>query len=158
MKIVKELLSYVIIIVVVVLIRSFIVTPVIIEGTSMNPTLQPNEIIMLNKLDQKYERFDIVVVSYNKERIIKRVIALPGETVKCTDGIVYINDEPIEDDFSKITADFDSIKLKDNYYFVMGDNRTVSLDSRLIGPIYKDRIQGSANLVIFPFTRFGFVD
>ncbi len=158
MKIFKEIISYLLILVLVILIRTFVITPVIIDGTSMDPTLKEEEIVLLNKLDKKYERNEIVVVDYQDERLIKRIIGLPNEKIKCENGIIYINDEPINDDFSSVTNDFEEIEIKENYYFIMGDNRIVSLDSRRIGAVEKDNIEGTVNFVFFPFNRFGFVD
>ena len=76
---IKEYLPYVIIIIVIVLIRSFIVTLVRVDGNSMVDTLHNGEILVLNKLDKDYKRFDIVVIKYNNERLVKRVIGLPGK-------------------------------------------------------------------------------
>ena len=86
MRIIKELIPYVFIIVIVVLIRTFIVTPVIVSGSSMDPTLNNGNILILNKLAKTYNRDDIVVIDVKvngkRERIVKRIIGLPGETVK----------------------------------------------------------------------------
>lgn len=158
MKIIKEISSYLIIIVVVVFIRAFIVTPVMIDGESMDPTLKETDIVILNKLDHKYERGDIVVVKTMDERIIKRVIGLPGERIRCADNVIYINGKKIDDDFAYITDDFPETYIKKDYYYVLGDNRENSLDSRRIGAISKSQIVGSVDLIIFPFTRFGFID
>ena len=72
MKIVKELIPYVIIVIIVVLLRTFIITPVRVDGDSMNPTLIDGEIMLLNKFDKTYNRFDIVVVNYGDTKLIKR--------------------------------------------------------------------------------------
>ena len=87
-KVIKELIPYIIILLVVVLIRSYIVTPVMVSGTSMSPTLKGHEIMILNKLDKKYSRFEIVVLKTDHEDIIKRVIGLPGETISCENNII----------------------------------------------------------------------
>ena len=81
-KIFKELIPYLIIIVVVVSIRIFIVTPVQVSGDSMRPTLKNREILLLKKYDRSFQRFDIVVIDYDNDRLIKRIIGLPGETIK----------------------------------------------------------------------------
>ena len=94
MKIVKELIPYAVIILVVVLIRTFIATPVIVSGSSMDPTLKNGQVLILNKLIKKFTRDDIVVIdariSGKKERIVKRIIGLPGETLEYKDGFLYI--------------------------------------------------------------------
>ena len=82
----KELLPYVIIVLVVVLIRSFIVTPIQVDGSSMYPTLEDKELLILKKYDKSFDRFDIVVFEYNGVRLIKRVIGLPGETIEYKDN------------------------------------------------------------------------
>lgn len=160
----KEILSYLIIILIVILIRSFIITPVRVNGTSMDTTLKDGEIMILNKIKYKFksiERFDIVVVNYNGEKLIKRVIGLPGETLKYVNSTLYINDEEVDEYFkNQETLDFDIKDLDydvipDNCYMVLGDNRRDSLDSRYLGCIDKKDIIGSANLVLYPFNRFG---
>ena len=103
MRIIKELIPYVFIIVIVVLIRTFIVTPVIVSGSSMDPTLNNGNILILNKLAKTYNRDDIVVIDVKvngkRERIVKRIIGLPGETVKYDNNILYINGKRTNDDF-----------------------------------------------------------
>lgn len=161
-KVVKELIPYVIILVTVVLVRSFLITPVIVSGDSMNPTLTNGELMILNKV-AKIDRFDIVVIKLRKqgkhEDLIKRVIALPGETIACEDGVIYVNDKKQEEKYSVgRTEDFEKITLGDDEYFVMGDNRENSSDSRLFGPFKKDDIKGQTRLVLFPFKKIGTVD
>ena len=161
---IKEILIYVAIMIVVLIIRFFFFAPIRVNGTSMNTTLHNKEIMILSKIDyviNDIERFDIVVIDYHGERLIKRVIGLPGETLKYQDDVLYINDEKVEEYFkNQSTRDFD---IKDlNYdvipkdcYFVLGDNRGGSSDSRIIGCIPRDMIMGSANLVIWPLKDFG---
>ena len=115
-----------------------------------------NEIMILNKIGLKsgIDRFDIVVVKTDNNRIIKRVIGLPGESVMYEDGKLYINGKYVEDSYSlSETKDFENIVLKEDEYFVLGDNREVSKDSRMIGPVKKEQILGKTRLVIFPFTK-----
>ena len=102
MKKIKEISIYLLIIVMVILIRTFIITPVRVNGTSMDPTLKNGEIMILNKI--KYnkndiKRFDIVVVKMDKELLIKRVIGLPNEEIKYVDNKLYINGEHIKEPF-----------------------------------------------------------
>ncbi len=152
----KELIPYVIILVVVIIIRSYIVTPVKVSGESMYPTLKGTEVMILNKLDKEYDRYDIVVVKSPDGDIIKRVYGLPGETISCEGGIIYINGKKIEDDYGHgKTMDFKEVKLKDNEYYVLGDNRMNSKDSRIFGPFTKKEIKGTTKLVIFPFSKIG---
>lgn len=157
---IKEWVPYIIIIIVVLLIRTYIITPVKVNGSSMDKTLKEGEIMLLYKLDS-IEREDIIVVNKKVEgnSIIKRIIGLPGETIECIDGVIYINDEEYEDKYAYgITSDFNEIKLKDDEYFVLGDNRLVSKDSRYFGPVKFKYIEGTCNVVIFPFSKFGVVE
>ncbi len=153
-KILKDLIPYIVILVVVVLIRTFIVTPIIVDGDSMSPTLIDDEMMLLNKLGS-IERNDIVVINNEEGYIIKRVIALPGESIECRDGVIYINDEKYDDNFASKTDDFVKQFLNDDEYFVMGDNRLVSMDSRIFGAVTKEEILGTTNFVIYPFNKFG---
>lgn len=160
MKLLKSLIPYLIIIVVVVLIRTFIATPVKVNGNSMAPTLKGNEVMILNKLGQ-INRFDIVVLKLDDENdnLIKRVIGLPGETIEIQDNKIYINDEELEDNYGDgITYNIDKVTLEEDEYFVLGDNRTVSLDSRVFGKINKSEIKGTTNFIVYPFKSFGKVE
>lgn len=158
----KEILPYIIIIIVVVLIRTFIVTPVQVEGTSMFPTLEDGEILMLKKYDHTFDRFDVVVFQHNDTRLIKRIVALPGETVEYKDDKLYINGTYIKENFQKNSQtedfkleDIELTKVPKDHYFVMGDNRNNSTDSRIIGAVSEEKIKGTTNFSIFPFDTFG---
>lgn len=158
MKIIKELIPYAVILLVVVLIRSFIATPVVVSGSSMDETLNDGDILLLTKFDKEYERFDIIVFDYNDTKLVKRIIGLPGEHVKYEDGILYINNEKVDDEFGYITSNYDLNYLghdiiPEGYYFVLGDNRTKSSDSRMIGLVSKDVIDGIASFGIWPFGK-----
>ncbi len=159
-----EYLIYILLIFAVILIRTFVVTPVRVNGSSMYSTLHDGEIMLLNKISYKFnniKRFDIVVVKTSDDKIIKRVIGLPGETLKIENNILYIDGQEVKEPFlNEDTADFDIrdigyTKIPDDYYFVMGDNRDNSKDSRMIGPVKRKQIIGKANLVIYPFKNKG---
>ena len=176
----KELVPYIIIIVFVVLIRTFIMTPVDVSGESMYPTLHNKDIMLLYKLRLKtvgIKRFDIIVIDTDEGKLIKRVIALPGEKIqyKIEDNgssrvaHLLINGEEIEEKFITDTARINKCKydntdicegevtVPEGEYYVMGDNRGVSKDSRMIGTISKKDIKGITSFVILPFNRFGSV-
>lgn len=158
MKKVKEYFWYIIILIVVILVKSFVVSTVRVNGNSMYKTLHNKDLMILNKIKYNFknvERFDIVVVKYENHYIIKRVIALPGEVIEYKDNVLYINDRKVQDKYNSIEQDNFSLELGNDEYFVMGDNRGDSLDSRIIGPIKKDDIMGNSEFIIFPFTRFG---
>lgn len=160
----KEFWSYILIIVIVLIIRTFIVSPVRVDGNSMFTTLKNGEILLLKKYDKKIKRFDIVVFKNGSDKLIKRVIGLPGEHVAYKDNKLYINREFVEDvKLLTKTGDFELENLNvsvipDNYYFVLGDNRTNSTDSRIIGLISINDIEGTVDFRLFPFDKFGSIE
>ncbi len=164
MKHIKEFIPYVVILIVVIFIRTFIVTPVRVEGVSMEPTLKENEFLLLKKWDKTYDRFDVVVVRYNGSLIIKRIIGLPHEHVSYKNNTLYVNGKKVEENFKHDkTGDFKleylgEEKIPSDYYFVMGDNRTHSMDSRMIGLVKKKDIIGITSFRFFPFTKIGSID
>lgn len=163
----KTILECIIIVAVVVIIRSFIVTPIIVNGSSMYPTLEHGEYMLLDKISYRFneiKRGEIIVFEYDNERLIKRVIGLPGEKVEVKNGDLYINDKLHKEDYlNETTMDFNFADLgldniiPENYYFVMGDNRDESKDSRLIGFISKDVIIGKTSFALYPFSKLGSV-
>lgn len=157
-KILKEVVPYILIIIVVLAIKRFVISPIKVNGASMFPTLKNNDMMILNETSyylKKVKRFDIVVVDTKEELIIKRVIGLPGETISYQDNQLYINGKKVEDKNAYgITDDFEPITLKDEY-FVMGDNRQNSADSRVYGPFKKKDIRGKTNFIFLPFDRMG---
>ena len=156
-KFLKEYASYIIILILVILTRTFLITPVRVSGTSMNNTLRNGDVMFLYKI-ATFEREDIVVVNKKVEgsTIIKRIIGMPGETIKCKDGIIYINGKKYKDPFGYgKTSDFSKVKLKKGEYFLLGDNREVSQDSRYFGPVKEKYLLGETNFIIFPFKHFG---
>ena len=159
-KFIKELIPYIVIIIVVVLIRTYIATPVIVVGDSMVPTLEDGQILLLNKLDYKFndiERYDIVVIKVGNGEIIKRVIGLPGENIKYKNNTLYIDGHEEETIYNFDTEDFtlkdicDCDEIPQDKYLVLGDNREVSSDSRgPIGLIDIEDIKGSTTISIWP--------
>lgn len=156
----KEILPYIIIVLVVVLIRTFIITPVTVNGPSMQETLYTNDVMLLLKYKKNtVERYDIVVVKKDGDRLVKRLIGLPNEEIECKNGKIYINGEEKSNEYGYGTnKDFAKVKLGSDEYFVIGDNRNDSLDSRYFGPVKKNQILGKTNFIIFPFNRFGKVN
>ncbi len=164
-NIIKESIPYIIIIVVVVLIRTFIATPVIVSGDSMKPNLHDGEMLIVRKIGYKEDnikRFDIVVVKEGKEEIIKRIIGLPGEHITYKNNKLYVNDELIEQDYKFYdTNDFNleeictCSSIPNDKYLVLGDNRPISKDSRTIGLIDEKDIMGEAIFRIWPISKIG---
>ena len=150
----KELIPYVVVIVIFLIIRAYIFIPILVHGDSMSPTLEDKNFLILNKMDHSYERFQIVVFKHSNQLLIKRVIGLPGETIEVKQGVLYINGEEFEDPLAPITYDFTfNGKIPEGSYFVMGDNRNNSIDSRKLGAISEDRIEGVLGFRVFPFKK-----
>ena len=149
---------YILIVIVILLIKKFIISPIRVNGASMNDTLNNGDIMIMNIIGYKFQdikRFDIVIVDEGSELIIKRVIGLPGETVEYRDNNLYINGKKMNDKYgSNKTNDF-SYKVPKGEYFVLGDNRGNSMDSRVFGSFSKRKILGKTKLTVFPFSRFG---
>lgn len=161
-KTTKTILTYVLIILIAVMIKLFVFSPIKINGTSMSPTLEDGDIMILNEIGYRInglDRFDIAVANVDGERLIKRVIGLPGEHVEYRDNVLYINGEAVVEnfkhsdtnDFSLSELNFD--KIPDGFYFLVGDNRGNSKDSRTIGLVNGGKIIGKTRLIIYPFSR-----
>ena len=162
-KVWLEIKDYVIIVLVGVIIRTFIVTPAIVDGASMDKTLEDGQLVLINKFVYRFndiERFDIVVVSneQDNDKIIKRVIGLPNETITYQNNHLLINGELIETDYDFADTEDFTKTTGDNEYFVLGDNRKVSKDSRYLGNFGKDKILGKVNIRLFPFNKIGKID
>lgn len=120
----------------------------IISGNSMQPTMDSGNVVFVNKLTDTYRRFDIVIIKTPDSMIVKRVIGLPGDTVQIKDGYVYINGDQLDDVVSEKTefagTAFQPLTLGEGEYFVLGDNREESKDSRYkdIGVIKQEQIVG----------------
>lgn len=176
------------------LVRAFIAEPVRVDGTSMTNTLQDGEIVLVSKMaygkgTQGMKRGDIVICRYpnrtngsfhlgaglsldSYEIFVKRMVALPGDTVEIRNSKLYVNNELVPDPekMGSIPADFGPIRLmEDNpytpkidegQYFMIGDNRRTSHDSRAsdVGPVTRDMIMGKAVCVLFPFNAIRGID
>ena len=161
-KIWNEIKDYIFIILAVVLIRTFIVTPAIVDGGSMVNTLENGQLVLINKFIYRFDdinRFDIVVINKDadSDKIIKRVIGLPNEIIEYRDNILYINGKKVEAEIGFIDTEDFIAKTGENEYFVLGDNRPISKDSRYFGSFKKDKILGRVTIRLFPFSKFGLV-
>jgi signal peptidase I len=154
------------------LIPTYVMQRTIVDGPSMENSLHNGEHLMVEKVSYHFEqldRFDVIVFyPYGRdieEYYVKRIIGLPGETIQITDDDIYINGELLEEDYGKqpITdagwAE-NPIVIGEDEYFVLGDNREVSYDSRAeeVGLVEKENIGGKAVLRIWPLKKFGFID
>jgi signal peptidase I len=167
----SETLHYLILIAVVVfvviMVNNFLIINARIPSSSMENTIMVNDQIIGNRLAYSVsdpKRYDIIIFKYPDDEsklFIKRIIGLPGETVSIVDGKVYINGstEPLDDSFCRETpmGSFGPYVVPENSYFVMGDNRNDSHDSRYWVKTFvtRDKILGKAALRYWPFTRFG---
>ncbi|GIW72751.1 MAG: signal peptidase I [Planctomycetota bacterium] len=141
--------------------RTFVVEAYVIHGTSMEPTFHPNERLLVSKFAPRFEaiqRGDIIVFRHPTEpgkRLIKRVLGLPGETVEIEDGQVYIDGRLVEEPYLGLPGggDFGPHRVPPNCYFVLGDNRKISNDSRVIGDVPADLVLGKAFLLFYPHLR-----
>jgi signal peptidase I len=143
----------------------FLYQPVKVEGTSMAPLLSDQERIFINKFVYRFEpidRDDVVVFWYPLDRsksFIKRVIALPGETVEIRRGTVFINGHAITEPYVPPqyadVSDYGPMKVPRGSYFVMGDHRISSNDSRVFGPVASQYIYGRAVFAYWPVDHFG---
>ncbi|KZZ83131.1 MULTISPECIES: signal peptidase I [Bacillaceae] len=152
-------------------IRIFIFEPYVVDGDSMDPTLKNTEKLFVNKAIHyigKFDRGDIVIINgkENKEHYVKRIIGLPGDTVEVKNDVLYVNGKEVKEPYLnsnrkaaqasglQLTNDFQEVKVPKNKYFVMGDNRLVSMDSRTgLGLIEADRVIGKSEFVMLPFNK-----
>lgn len=153
------------------LVITFVGQRTVVEGESMETTLSDGDNLIVDKLTYRFndpERFDIIVFPFQYQEdtyYIKRIIGLPGETVQIDEkGNIYINGEILQESYGReiifpenVGIAIDPIVLGEDEYFVMGDNRNNSSDSRteIVGNIHRDDIIGKAWLRIWPFDKFG---
>ena len=142
----------------------------VVEGSSMSPTLEDGDNLIVDKLSYRFsdpQRFDIVVFRYLYKEdsfYIKRVIGLPGETVQIVDGEIYIDGELLAEEYGNEQMEnpgraIQPVTLGAGEYFVLGDNRNLSSDSRdpLVANVSEEQIVGKAFVCIYPFEHFGFL-
>lgn len=172
-SIISEILVYAIILVLcVTVVPEYVVQRTIVDGPSMMNTLKDKENVLVEKVSYRFsdpERFDVIVFypfgRENSDYYIKRVIGLPGETIQIVGNDILINGNKIKEHFGKDPMTFagiaeNPIKLGKDEFFVLGDNREVSEDSRYeeVGVVKKKNIEGQAILRIYPFSKFGSFD
>ena len=143
----------------------FLYQPVKVEGTSMAPLLSDQERIFINKFVYRFEpiqRGDVVVFWYPLDRtksFIKRVVGLPGETVQIRQGVVYVNGKAVPEPYVppqyEDASDFGPVRVPRDSFFVMGDHRISSNDSRVFGPVSSRYIYGRAVFAYWPVDHFG---
>lgn len=146
------------------ILRTFFFATSIVEGASMDPTLKNGERVMFNKIIyyvDEPERGDIVIIERPVKSYVKRVIGQPGDTVEIRDHELYVNGEEqtqeyLTEEAAAATRDFGPIEVPKGNYFVMGDNRSISKDSRNgLGFVEEEEIIGRTELIIYPFNEWG---
>ncbi len=115
------------------------------RGKSMEPTIKDGQVVMYGAVQPAdIQRGDILVVQKENSSMVRRVVGMPNDTIEIRDGVVYINDQALKEPYllEPMTESFQKISLASDEYFVMGDNRNASNDSRAFGPVKADEIQG----------------
>jgi signal peptidase I len=163
----------VIAVVVSVIIIFFLYQPVHVEGTSMLPRLEDQDLLLINKfaysklgsmMGDEIHRGDVVVFRYphdHTKSYIKRVIALPGDMLRIDHGTVWVNGEALQENYVPLKYEDDrsqpEMTIPEGQYFVMGDHRSISSDSRDFGTVERDLIYGKAAFVYWPMDQAGVV-
>lgn len=160
-----------------ILIRTFLFSPIEVDGASMYPSLEDEDKIVINKLSH-YDRFDIIVFkgSNKKNNYVKRIIGLPGDKIHFKNDELFINDEVFDEPYlatlkesvngGKLTGSFNFFDLYGSYevpsghYFVLGDNRIDSIDSRhpyIIGLVKDEQIMGEVEFIFYPYSHMKWI-
>jgi signal peptidase I len=153
-------------VVIALIIRFFFFETFLVEGTSMHPTLQHHERLIVNKIVYNFkdpEQGDVIVFNYSVRRdFIKRIIALAGDEVEIRNGNLYVNEKLQVEPYIRDQAmyDFGPVVIPQGHVFVLGDNRDNSMDSRdpAVGSISLERVKGKAMLVFWPFSSAGLLN
>ncbi|MCS6826899.1 MAG: signal peptidase I [Caldilinea sp.] len=145
------------------IVHLFLAQATVVFGQSMEPNLHPHQRLIVDKISYRLHpprRNDIVVIDlpHIDELLVKRIVALPGETVEIRQGVIYVNGEALAEPFPHDMTPFDMapITLGPLSYFVLGDNRSNSNDSRAFGPVTLDRILGRVWLRYWPLDQITF--
>lgn len=160
----KDAAKYIIVAILAIILFIYIVSFQQVIGPSMEPNYNEGEIYLLNKIKYKItnpKRFDVVVVNTKSSKyMIKRVIGLPGEELEYKDDTLYINGEKVEETFLRASATEDFkmenlgiVKIPENHYFVLGDNRANSTDSRVFGVVSEQEIIGKVEFRLWPLIK-----
>jgi len=143
---------------------TFVAQSFVVDGQSMEPTLTDGERLFVNKITYRFQppqRGDIVVFTpqgTSRGKYIKRIVGLPGETISIRDGSTFINGQPLEEDYIKeeMWGSFGPTEIPEDHYFVLGDNRNHSADSRvaeIVGFVERSSIEGKAFWLYWPLTE-----
>lgn len=172
----KTVVLFIVTVIAFLLIRTFLFSPIEVDGASMYPALEDEDKIVINKLSH-YDRFDIIVFKGTNEKIyVKRIIGMPGDKIHFKNDELYINDELFDEPYlttlkqsinsGKLTGSFNLLDLyganeiPSGQYFVLGDNRLDSIDSRnpyIIGLVNEEQILGEVELIFYPFSNIKWI-
>ncbi len=147
-------------------VRYFLIQPFYVKGASMEPNFYDHEYLIIDEISYRFaepKRGDIIVFKYpndKKQFFIKRIVGLPGEHIVIKDNNVYVNDVELAEAYLSSDAEtllplrgYGDVVLADDEYFLLGDNRGQSLDSRVFGPVNKELIVGKTWIRGWPFSR-----
>ncbi len=167
---IKTIVKDVFIACVIAILISIFISPTLVRETSMEPTIEPDDYLLLSRQAYRFGEVhegDIVVfksdIKLDEEHnklLIKRVIATGGDIVTISEGKVYVNGEELQEDYTfeqSTTGEIYNLEVPEGSIFVMGDHRSVSLDSRKIGVVEEDRIVGKVIFRLYPFKEIGTV-
>lgn len=160
----KEVIFILIGVLIVAILKICVIDKKVVSGNSMSSTFKDGDVLLVEKIDKSISRFDVVIIKTEQQglkgSVIKRVIGLPNETVQIIDGYVYINDSKLDDYIFADKMEYagiaeSKITLGNDEYFVLGDNRNESEDSRneWLGVIESNQITGKPIFRIYPFNR-----
>ncbi len=142
-------------------IRAFVFEPIRVDGNSMNETLLSSEIMFTTKYDYLLgdpQRFDVVICHYpgRTENFVKRIVGIPGDTVAVEGGYLYVNGQQQQEPYITHRPGYTMAEytVQEGEYFVLGDNRSNSNDSHLVGPLKREQIVSHVRSVIFPFDKW----
>ena len=164
------IVSFAVALIAVLIIRSFLFTIIRVDGPSMSDTLLDNDRLFVTVLDMRLngpDRFDVVILHYpnrGNEKFVKRVVGLPGDTIEVKNGVLSVNGVEYDETYltDSRTARFDrssfTVTLGEDEYFVLGDNRDNSNDSRSVGVIHRQQFVGKVRAIIWPVDRWGIVE
>ena len=162
-----DTIKLVVVIFIILFLMIYVVSITQVVGSSMKSTLIDGDVLILSKANYRFfdiERGDIISLDYEDTKyLIKRVIGLPGDTIEIKDNTLYINGEVYEENYLDEGLIYDDFSLKDlgydvipeDMYFVLGDNRENSLDSREIGLVSKENVNGKIVFRIWPINKMG---
>ncbi len=160
-EVIEWVATFVLPVVFVLILHRFIFTLAVVNETSMLETLQDGQYLAVSRIHYRVvepARGDIITCNYpdeGKKLFVKRIVGLPGDKIGISDGLVLINDEPLFEPYVVYSSHeyLEPVTLGPDEYFVCGDNRAVSLDSRMVGPITRSQVDGFVFAAVYPFNE-----